>query len=531
MVFLLISIFYLLLSISKGRYIVSNSLRNDIIDGLKPSRTFYDMIAEDCLEGPESEWYSLNYDWTILAYTTYVTQDTVEENNNKKSVYFYNEFDSSGKAEAHANVLFAGFCWQIIRTTDTGGVKLLYNGVAVNNKCETTRSATKGVMAVGNGTTQNMSAASLYGRSYDYNLDTGQFTIKNSSGLPTVWNNSNYSSLIGTYTCLSNSNTCTTLYYVGSYKNSTTAYVAKYTIGDTQAYYQIGTSVYNAKGNSLTTIGYMFNKEYDYIYGNKSGEYFNTATWDSTNSVYVLSSGNGGTYPDSTHHYICDSDCTKVRYYYYISNYILLENGETVEDALYKMYGYGTAATKAKAINANYTLNKYDSAIKGYLENWYKKNLVNYSSYIDSGVIYCNERSIKDLNGWDPNGTTMDYELYLYHNHVKNYANMGNLICQNVTDRFSVENPNAKLSYPVGLITFPESELSQYEYLKTSNPYWHGTPYSLDSNGNAKMFMTNSYSYTDNDVNSSVGVRPVITLKYGVTVRGSGTYTNPFIVS
>ena len=27
------------------------------------------------------------------------------------------------------NVVFAGFCWKIVRTTETGGVKLIYNGV------------------------------------------------------------------------------------------------------------------------------------------------------------------------------------------------------------------------------------------------------------------------------------------------------------------------------------------------------------------------------------------------------------------
>ena len=37
-------------------------------------------------------------------------------------VYYYN-----GAVEDN-NVLFAGFCWKIVRTTDTGGVKLIYNG-------------------------------------------------------------------------------------------------------------------------------------------------------------------------------------------------------------------------------------------------------------------------------------------------------------------------------------------------------------------------------------------------------------------
>ena len=37
------------------------------------------------------------------------------------------------------NVIFGGFCWQILRTTDTGGVKLIYNGVPdANGTCNNT---------------------------------------------------------------------------------------------------------------------------------------------------------------------------------------------------------------------------------------------------------------------------------------------------------------------------------------------------------------------------------------------------------
>lgn len=44
-------------------------------------------------------------------------------------VYFYR-----GNVKSN-NIIFAGFCWQILRTTETGGVKLFYNGTPVNGKC------------------------------------------------------------------------------------------------------------------------------------------------------------------------------------------------------------------------------------------------------------------------------------------------------------------------------------------------------------------------------------------------------------
>ena len=45
------------------------------------------------------------------------------------------------------NVYFAGYCWQIVRTTETGGVKLIYNGVNTGTsqepKCESTGTGTQ----------------------------------------------------------------------------------------------------------------------------------------------------------------------------------------------------------------------------------------------------------------------------------------------------------------------------------------------------------------------------------------------------
>ena len=49
-----------------------------------------------------------------------------------ENIYYYN-----GNVTTN-NVIFAGFCWQILRTTDTGGIKLIYNGVPSNGTCNNT---------------------------------------------------------------------------------------------------------------------------------------------------------------------------------------------------------------------------------------------------------------------------------------------------------------------------------------------------------------------------------------------------------
>lgn len=63
------------------------------------------------------------------------------------------------------NVIFANFCWKIVRTTETGGLKLIYNGIPTNNQClaegDDTMTAT--------GVKYNSSASNLsyFGYSYD----------------------------------------------------------------------------------------------------------------------------------------------------------------------------------------------------------------------------------------------------------------------------------------------------------------------------------------------------------------------------
>ena len=41
------------------------------------------------------------------------------------------------------NVIFANYCWKIVRTTETGGVKMIYNGVPTNGQCSNRKQATE----------------------------------------------------------------------------------------------------------------------------------------------------------------------------------------------------------------------------------------------------------------------------------------------------------------------------------------------------------------------------------------------------
>ena len=57
-----------------------------------------------------------------------------ETKNDTHPVYFFR-----GTHNLNNNLLYANLCWKIVRTTETGGVRVVYNGAPVNGKCTNTR--------------------------------------------------------------------------------------------------------------------------------------------------------------------------------------------------------------------------------------------------------------------------------------------------------------------------------------------------------------------------------------------------------
>ena len=58
---------------------------------------------------------------------------TATATNGNVPVYYYR-----GDADkVNNNIIFNNMCWKIIRTTETGGIKLIYNGTPIDGKCET----------------------------------------------------------------------------------------------------------------------------------------------------------------------------------------------------------------------------------------------------------------------------------------------------------------------------------------------------------------------------------------------------------
>ncbi len=349
------------------------------------------------------------------------------------------------------NVLFAGFCWKIVRTTSTGGTKLIYNGLPSgtnNNECTNTTGTDTQLASWSRFNNNHQSPADfgyMYGTRYNVSTTTGTGWYY----APDV----TYSN--GTYTLVSK----------GSYNVET-----KSTISGTNLYYQ---------------------------------------------------------------HYTCGSDtsttCTSVRYVYYVSSstayYITLTNGKKVEDALGEMLTSSSNAT--------------DSAIKTTIDTWYASNMTSYTSKLED-TPYCNDRTIYQLGGWDPNGgsTNDDLNLSPYGRVFSTYT--PSLTC-NTNDAFTVNasNGNGKLTYPIGLLTVDEIMLAGGRgyaanstfYLYTNKSWWLGSPiyFTLIS---ADGFIFGFDGYFSNPATSYPnGVRPAVSLKTGTSFSdGDGTPTNPYVV-
>ena len=71
--------------------------------------------------------------------------NNISSNTNGKGLYYINSTKNDEYpiyyyrgAVTNNNVLFANICWKIVRTTETGGIKLVYNGNPSSGKCTNT---------------------------------------------------------------------------------------------------------------------------------------------------------------------------------------------------------------------------------------------------------------------------------------------------------------------------------------------------------------------------------------------------------
>ena len=197
------------------------------------------------------------------------------------------------------------------------------------------------------------------------------------------------------------------------------------------------------------------------------------------------------------------------------------EFNTNINSPKYVGYKYGED-TSYDTIRNNTT----DSTIKTFIDSWYQNNLTNYSKYLSTSAVYCNDRS---------EGTGQTYSASAGFNFASYYrmdydtdgasANPS-YNCTDIRDAFSIDNTNAKLDYPVSLMTADEIAFAGGVAFQTMNtPYaWFisnsvGTQVSTSwwslspnnwNNGNANVWNWNSdnANLNNNNVDNTNAVRP-----------------------
>ena len=490
----------------------SNNLNLNLIYTLQyvqsdESETTTDTIIQDLIANNSS---------CFTKYNGQVT-DSVGSTTTATNVYF-------DKCSDKRNIIFNNMCWQVIRTTETGGIKMIYNGEPdQNGECGTSRSNHKGIVQ-SSYTDQNVASTYLYGSSFTYDTSTNEFTLVDTN--TATWGDSTYQNLLGKFTCKNSNNICTTMYQINEYNDATTAKASSYTIGDTN-YASIGTSAFNVNHRSPAMVGYMFNKVYNYKVKSISSTTKFGSTFTYSNGTYTLS----GTTQDlntlssaniANTHYTCwnsSGTCNNISYVYCIEGqygyYIEISAGKSITDAINEML-------------YNNDVNRYNSSIKGIIDNWYVQKLSLKTNVLED-IIFCNDRNITDYGGWNPDGGSANLTSLIF----KNY-NITNLACSNETDQFAVSNNKAKLTYPVGLATVEELDaLINYnnDLINNENYYWVLSPGYLNFHS-AGVFYVGPGGYIGSDnLYFDNGVRPVVSLSSGVVITsGTGAEADPWMI-
>ena len=208
----------------------------------------------------------------------------------------------------------------------------------------------------------------------------------------------------------------------------------------------------------------------------------------------------------------------------------------------YVGYKYGED-TSLDTIRNNTT----DSTIKTTIDTWYQNNLTNYTKYLSTSAVYCNDRS---------EGTGQTYSASADFNFAPYYrmdydtdgakANPS-YNCTNIKDAFSVDNTSAKLDYPVSLMTADEIAfaggvafqnmstpyawfISNSAGTQVSTDWWSLSPVGWDGSYAFVWYWYSGYAYLNNGyVNDTYAVRPAISLKSCIKYStGNGTYETPY---
>lgn len=383
-------------------------------------------------------------------YGVYIMGDTKNDTN---PIYYYRG------AVKNNNIIVGDYCWKIVRTTEQGGVKLIFNGLkSSDNKC-------------------------------------------NNEGLDTE------------------------LYYKKSF-TSTGIGMA----GAGYAYTEKTALKLSVKNDSAIKVGTIFAYDISYDKANDKytligDKYLSTSNF--TEEKYTKL---------KNHHFTCfttGDTCSEVYYVYMGRNsqvfYIKLNNVSNIDELLdLEMDGNST--------------NTIDSSIKKLVDDWYKNNFTDYTSYLED-TVFCNDRSI--YNRWNLNSpidNDNDIKMHFSTKYRIAYLGKPTVKCKYKNDSFTVSDTigNGILKYPVGLVTFDEAnfagmawEGNSDSYIQNGYVWWTMSPGFVSAAGvyNGVVHSILDHVAVNFTSSNSGGVRPSIALNSDVIIKnGDGSANNPFVI-
>lgn len=426
---------FLILFGNDTKYSDENEIDTEKIENNENKKFLYSFISENAILDNMSSRYVESDNGINFSLSSndkngiglYTRANTVDD---KYPIHYYR-----GSVDNN-NVVFGGFCWLIVRTTDTGGIKLLYNGKVEDD-----------------GTCNNR------------NWEDGR----------------------------------------------------------------ISDSIYNDRFNNITRnlahVGYMYgngyglgydvslNDSFNYLYGNdikyENGKYI-------LKDTYMIDKNNYNELYYEKLHYSCfttDNSCEKVYYVRHFGDrlfYFTLTDGKTPYDIYEEMLS-----------NSN---NTNDSIIKQQVDDWYSKNLIKYTNYLED-TVWCNDRS-----GWESdvteNGKVWNVNFGAYKRYKAKQEPI--VICPNKNDSFTVDDEvkgNGDLTYPVGLLTLDELILTSNFSFGNKDCSWTMSPYFFWIQG----LMFDACGTTS--INEITAIRPSVSLKNSTVIsRGSGSVNNHYVV-
>lgn len=499
--------------------------------------------------------------------------------NDTNPIYYY-------RGNVNNNMIFGDYCWKIVRTTETGGLKLLYNGLLTYDG--------------------SLDSITLFG-SDDYNTTTvTDFTFDASTS---TWSSTNTArNTTGTIQFSVSTPGDYIMPYVASsyvsnygyiYKNGilidkysgeksgnlyfrelkvTDVIEVRYTktiasvVGSDKFIFSIGKitnenvevkpSCDNTKEKTLIgsskfgsyVIGYMHGGDYTfgyesirYLYDYETEEIVDNDTYiygkeiSYENGEYTLTGGttsksakslNSSSSTLNTYRYSCleedVSSCSTVYfiYYYKFSGYRdEYERLEDIELGVIKLT-QGQLLDN-EILNEIVDSNAKSSVIKNKLDSWYYDSIeqTGLGIYIED-TVWCNDRSFTGTNGLN-GGSVNDYIYFSSYNRIT-----PDLTCTRNIDKFTVSDElgNGDLEYPVGLLTSDEAIFAGGNKDKSNNVYYlnNNIGYWLFSPSFIYKGWENFSIYSTGNLKSTlidttnIGVRPSISLKDASSLRSYG---------